>query len=80
MVRKKLYLLVLPLGDAAGIGIAGRTGWDGECAGLGDSDLGLSRGGGDLRGGGGAGDGEDEDESADDVFHKWTTPKVVFTF
>jgi hypothetical protein len=55
--------------EATSIGIVGSAHGGGHSAGLGDGDLGLARGGGDLGGSCCTGENEDDDEGADDSFH-----------
>ena len=63
----------------AGIGIIRSAGRNGKAADLGDANLVLRRGERGLGGSNCTGEDEDDDEGADDVFHKWDTPKVVFS-
>ena len=63
--------------DTACIGIIGGAHGDGHRAGLGDGDLGLAGGGGDLGGSGCSSENECDDESADNSFH-FSIPLKVY--
>ena len=55
--------------EAASIGIIGSAAGDGHGTGLGDGDLGLAGGGGDLGGSDCTGEDEGDDEGTDGKFH-----------
>ena len=63
------WLVKLASAEATSIGIIGSAAGDGHSAGLGDGDLGLAGGGGDLGGGDCTGEDEGDDEGANGSFH-----------